>query len=349
MAGTARRPGILPPNGIVGICRIYNDGDVIFANLSRLADYGIRKFILSDMRSTDNSRAEIERFIKTYKNSTVFVIDDPGREILGSKIATGLSAFAASALDAIWILPFDPDDFLWISPQITVDLTEGDIDYIRLPWLQVHPKCLEGGTIKEWLDREHLDHVVKLNVSPGKVIVRWRADLVIERGHHWLHSKSGRVLKGIRGDDIGAAMTHIPMRSPQQLLEKMKLQAEAEKIVRGEFHKTLYSTIAVMLARNQTDWLVALIEAIWRRDQLGFGALCAEQSIDPQQFGYLADLVFNDPFNFRPPDGANWLAINKAPRMFTYRRKDSAKPQRVGMATRMHAAMLRMQGYVRAS
>jgi hypothetical protein len=349
MASEAGPPGILSSDRIVGVCRILNDGDVIFANLSRLADYGIRKFILSDMQSSDNSRAEIQRFAQTRKDATVFIIDDPGRDILGSKIATGLAALAASALDAVWVLPFDPDDFFWIAPGARIDLDEANVDYIRLPWLQVHPQSLDGTTIVQWLGRDRLEQVVKLTVAPGKVLVKWRDDLVIERGHHWLHSKLNRVLKSVRGDDIGAAMVHIPMRSREQILEKIQLQVAAEKIVRGEFQKTTYSTIAAMTERDGTNCLVALIDAMWRKDQAKFLALCQHHSLDPKQFGYMSDLILRDGYSFEPPDGRNWQPIETAPKFSNYRRKDAVRQQKVPVSTRLHAALLRIRGYRRAS
>jgi hypothetical protein len=341
---------ILPPDYVVGVGRIYNDADVIFANLSRLAAYGVRKFILSDMQSDDSSRAEIERFAKAHSDLTVFIIDDPGREILVSKVVTGLAALAAKALDALWIIPFDPDDFLWLAPGVTLDLADTDIDFIRLPWFQVHGKHIEGTTVQQWLARDQLDEVVRLTVSPGKMMFKWRDDLVIERGHHWIHSKTGRILKGVNGDDIGAAMAHIPIRSPSQLLSKLRLQAAAENVVvRGEVHKTHYTTIAAMLEQDGTSALDELIDAVWRRDQNAFQALCKERLINPRQFGYLSDLVLRESLTFHPPNGTGWQSLDKAPRIFTYRRKDSVKKQRIALYTRLQAALLRMRGYSRAS
>jgi hypothetical protein len=341
--------GIRPSDRVVGICRVLNDGDVIFSNLAHLASYGIRKFIVSDMQSRDNTRAEIQRFAQLNKEVTVFIVDDPGVEILGSKYFTGLAAFAALSLDAAWIIPFDADDFLWLAANVTLDLGAADIDYILLPWLQVHPAGFDRTPIAELLSGNELPTVVKLAVSPGKMLFRWREDLVIERGHHWLHSKKSRVLRGVRGDDIGAAMVHFPIRSREQFLRKIQSGAAAEKRSRGTVHGTHHSALGSTLDNEGEAFVAALIDAMWRRDRVGFEALCAERAVDASQFGYLSDLVLQDEYEFRLPDGcANWHSIAAAQKTLAFRRKDRETKHRVDLTTRLRIALLRMRGYKRA-
>jgi hypothetical protein len=350
MNDTAGARSILPSEQIVGICRVLNDGDIIFSNLSHLAGYGVRKFIVSDMQSRDNTRAEIERFASLTPDATVFIVDDPGYNILGSKVFTGLSAFAASALDATWIIPFDADDFLWLAPDVRLDLRAADIDYILLPWLQVHPAGFETASIAGFLDRGQLEPVVKLAVSPGKMIFRWRDDLVIERGHHWLHSKNARVLRGVRGEDIGAAMAHFPIRSRQQFLRKIQSGAAAEIRAKGTVHVTHHSALGTTLDREGEAFVTALIDAMWRRDRAVFETLCAERSVDARQFGYLSDLVLRDSFDFRPPVNAhNWRSLDGAQKILAFRRKDRETKHKVDLSTRLHVAFLRMRGYERSS
>jgi hypothetical protein len=333
---------------VVGICRVINDDDVIFTNLNRLADYGISKFIVSDMQSGDNTRAEIKRFAQR-RGLTVFIIDDPGREILGSKVFTGLAAFAASALDVTWILPIDADDFLWVAPNVSIDLAALDVDFVLMPWLQVHPASLDGTTITDLLGRDRLDNVVRLAVSPGKVMVRWRDDVVIERGHHWVHSKSGRVLTGLRGEDIGMTMAHIPIRSTERFVGKIRTGAAAEKAATGRAHATHHSTLGQTLEREGAAYLESLLDAMWRRDRSDFLKLCASRGLDPRQFGYVSDLVLCDSGEFMPPGGGRWQVTELAQRIFAFRRKDRDTKHRVDVATRLQVALLRMKGYARAS
>jgi Glycosyl transferase family 2 len=347
-AASAR--AIFPSERVVGICRVLNDGDIIFANLTQLAKYGISKFIVSDMQSQDGTRAEIQRFAALNPDLTVFVVDDPGVNILGSKFFTGLSAFAAISLNATWIIPFDADDFLWLAPNVTLDLSAADIDYILLPWLQVHPSGFETTPIAEVLDGDRPPTVIKLAISPGKMIFRWSEDLVIERGHHWLHSNKSRVLRGVKGEEIGAAMLHFPIRSRDQFLRKIQSGAAAEKRSRGTVHSTHHSALGATLDRQGEAFIASLVDAMWRRDRIGFAALCAERSVDPSQFGYLSDLVLRDRYDFRPPvDSPNWRSLAGAQKTLAFRRKDRETKHKIDLATRLRVALLRMRGYVRVT
>ncbi len=340
--------GFIAADRIVGICRVVNDGDVIFANLSRLADYGMTKFIVSDLKSSDETRAEIERFAGR-PGIRVFIIDDPGKDILGSKFFTGMASFAAGAFDATWILPFDADDFLWLAPEVQLDFANLGVDFILLPWLQMHPASFEDTTIVARLARPQLDEVTRLSVAPGKVLVRWQEDLVIERGHHWVHSKNGRVLKGLRGEDIGLTMAHVPIRSPARFIGKIKGGAAAERLapgVRGTHHSALGQT----LEQAGAGFLESLVDAMWRRDRGTFLALCASRALDPHQFGYLSDLALRDSGRFLPPDGAStWQPADSARRILAFRRKDRDTKHRIDVATRLQVALLRLKGYARAS
>jgi len=341
--------GFSAADRIVGICRVVNDGDVIFANLTRLADYGMTKFIVSDMKSNDETRAEIDRFA-TRAGVSVFVIDDPGKDFLGSKFFTAMAGFAAGAFDATWILPFDADDFLWLDPQVRLDFASLDVDFILLPWLQMHPASFEGTTILERLARPRLDEVVRLSVAPGKVLVRWQEDLVIERGHHWVHSKSGRILKGLRGEDIGLTMAHVPIRSRARFIGKIKGGAAAERLAGPGLRTTHHSALGQTLEDAGPAFLESLVEAMWQRDRAAFLALCASRGLDPQQFGYLSDLVLRDSGRFLPPDGAaTWQPAASARRILAFRRKDRDTKHRVDVATRLQVALLRLKGYARAS
>jgi hypothetical protein len=334
---------------VVGICRIINDGDVIFANLNRLASLGISKFIISDMQSSDNTRAEIERFAKR-QAVKVFIIDDPDREVLGSKMFTGLAAFAATALGSTWILPFDADDFLWIAPSASINLNELDVDFILLPWLQLHPASLDNTSIEALLGGDRLASVVRPNASPGKIMVRWRDDMVIERGQHWAHSKSGRVLIGVRGEDIGATMVHIPIRSSERFIGKVTTGARAEKVATGLTHVTHHSALGQTLEREGRPFLESLIDAMWRRDKKSFLDLCHSRKLDPKQYGYLSDLALLESIEFLPPaDRGKWLGVDTAQRILAFRRKDRDTKHRVDVTTRLRVALLRMRGYSRAS
>jgi len=341
--------GLIAADRIVGICRVVNDGDVIFANLSRLADYGMTKFIVSDMKSSDDTRAEIERFAGR-AGVSVFVIDDPGKDILGSKFFTAMAGFAASALDATWILPFDADDFLWLAPEVQLDFANLEVDFILLPWLQMHPASFEGTTIVARLARPHLDEVTRLSVAPGKVLVRWQEDLVIERGHHWVHSKSGRILKGLRGEDIGLTMAHVPIRSRARFIGKIKGGAAAERLAGPAARGTHHSALGQTLEAAGAGFLDSLVDAMWRRDRAAFLALCASRALDPQQFGYLSDLVLRDSGGFLPPGGAaTWQPADSAQRILAFRRKDRDTKHRIDVTTRLQVALLRLKGYARAS
>jgi hypothetical protein len=339
------RSGLSPSNRVAGVCRVINDGDIIFANLSQLAKYGVRKFVVSDMRSHDNTRAEVERFASANPDATVFIVDDPGYNILGSKIFTGLSAFAAHALEVSWIVPFDADDILWLAPNVTLDLEGADIDYVLLPWLQVHPAAFAAKGIADYLNRDHLGSVVELAVSPGKMMFRWAADLVIERGHHWLHSTNGRVLRGVRGAEVGAAMAHFPIRTAEQFLAKISSGAAAEKRAQGSAHATHHSALGTILQKDGEQAISRLIDAMWRKDQISFQTLCAQQSVDPRQLSYLSDLVMRDGFDFRGSrEGTSCRSLSDARKILSYRRKDNSAKLRVDVSTRLHVALLRALG-----
>jgi hypothetical protein len=341
--------GIFPPGRVVGICRIVNDGDVIFTNLMRLAATGITKFVISDLRSTDNTGEEIRRFRAERPDVIVYVVDDPGHHILASKVLTGLAALAARVLDTDWVVPFDADDFVWLAPGVGLPLDQVDVDFIMLPWLQLHPSALEGRTIQKVLDDDRLADVY-YSGGPGKVILKWKDDLIIERGQHWLHSTTGRVLTGVRGDEIGAAMVHVPIRSQEQFTRKIRLVGAVEKAARDRLNLTHHSSLGTILAADsgQED-LNALLDAMWSRDQTSFVRLCKTLALEPNSLAYLSTLAFGEPCDFKP-EGSNrqWASISTAQKIVAFRRKDRDTKHKVDVLTRLQVALMRMRGYARA-
>lgn len=298
---------------ITAVSVIRNEEDIIGENLEHLRSYGISNFVISDNNSSDKTLALIREFALTNRAANVVILEDPVRCHTQSRKMTALSCVASGYFGTDWILPFDADDFFWLSPGPLIKL-DGDIDFIRLPWLQAHPLEHPLNDIRRsWIERHSIAALTR--TSHPKVVYRWKRNRYLADGSHSVHGSGPRPLRGVDGADLGMCFVHYPVRSAEQFRSKFIHGASAlptdEKSAGVGYH---WRGVAQIL-RNHDD-RDGLFNAFWKRDLAGFERICATHGIDPKALAYIYDMLIGTRFTF--PD-RQLKDVQHAARLWAFR------------------------------
>jgi hypothetical protein len=287
----------LPWDKIAAISLIKNEVDVIALNLQHLFDCGVRNFAIADNGSTDTTLNVIRQFATEAPTATIFVLNDPIPAHLQSKKITALSAFAASYFRSEWILPFDADDFFWVSPGPRIDLDGLDADFVRLPWLQLHPAFVPLVDLAKLLQEPRLPNVIKSRFP--KMLFRYSDNIIVGEGNHGVDHRFGKLLRGVNGADAGLGMAHYPLRTQQQLERKFADGATA--LEAGKLHQEVgyHWRPGAILAKSTNESGGSLLWSIFmERDATKFSAFCAEHGVDPVSLAYLWEMISKKPETF---------------------------------------------------
>ncbi|WRH68634.1 MAG: glycosyltransferase family 2 protein [Planktothrix sp. GU0601_MAG3] len=220
---------------IAGVSMFKDEGDIAYANLTWHYQLGIKRFVVLDNLSSDNTAGEIRRFANDYSDAQVYLVEDREVAYYQSRKMTAAAEFAHRMWGTEWIFPFDADEFLcsYRAPLDIILQTLGKEHIcIRFPYQQYILRSfyenLEPNPIKR------MTHRIKGNYYQGtKVMVRWQAGMTIAQGNHELYFNDQTIPASINGEDIGLVLKHYPFRSKEHFRRKIINGANAYKSASG--------------------------------------------------------------------------------------------------------------------
>jgi hypothetical protein len=209
-----RRPRAADPRGAVwAVAMVKNEADIVGATVRHLLEQGVDRVLVVDNRSTDSTRELLTG------------LAGDGRVILGEDLETAYLQAAKMTLlvryaarhGASWVVPFDADE-LWFAPELRLAdfLRASDAMVARADIYNVFPNG-DGG----W----------RLDPTPHelrKVAYRPHPMALLQMGNHWT-SRAGVI-------DTRLRIAHVPWRSQEQLVRKLRQGAVAFSSLPAESH-----------------------------------------------------------------------------------------------------------------
>jgi hypothetical protein len=212
---------------------VKDEGDVIYASLAASYRNGLRKFVISDNLSSDNTRGEIERFSRDNPECIVYVITDPVVGYYQAAKMTALARFAATVFSGIgapvdWVFALDADEILFASDS-RYDLFEiinGPASekkkilayyFCNASSSELHEE-IDPKADLEW----HFDYFSTYHGSPvRKVAFRFNEAAYLEQGNHFCSGCVTDYDQLLVGAEFGLVLKHFPIRSITHIEKKI--------------------------------------------------------------------------------------------------------------------------------
>jgi hypothetical protein len=202
------------------IMMVKDECDVIDVNLRHLYRLGVRRFVISDNNSSDDTLSLIEEFRRYAWSAEVIIVQDHILRYTQSEKTTGLMLLASQFWrDCGWVFPIDADEFLIAEKGLSVlDEIEPDVNVIvigkALHSLSVHNER-QASHQRAWLEKMPTRN--ELGGAPPNVALRPRSDYVIAQGNHFVVAED---LLHIPGLSLGLHFREFPIRSFEQFRRK---------------------------------------------------------------------------------------------------------------------------------
>ncbi len=204
------------------VMMVKDEADIIGENLSWLYYTGLRRFVLLDNGSTDNTSVIIERFRRAYRDTEVLVLKDPLIRYMQAEKTTGLFRLAISIWpDIRWVIPADADEFLIAEQGYEVlDENSSRVDAISIPKV-IHFRR-EDSVATEASVMGRMDYRSPLFCVPPKIIARNNLFITITQGNHKVRLVDDRGPVYASGLKLGLYYREFPTRSFQHFLCKIR-------------------------------------------------------------------------------------------------------------------------------
>lgn len=207
---------------VAGVTMFKDEEDVAYHNLVWHYNMGIKRFVIMDNLSSDNTASEVRRFANDYLDAQVYLIEDPEVGYYQSRKMTAAAEFAYKMWGAEWILPFDADEILcsFRSPVHTVIESLGKEHIaLSLPYKVHVMRSFDDSS--ETNPFKRMAYRTQSDVHQGaKVIIRWQSGMIIGQGNHNV-TIDGKSVPITKGTDLGLALRHYPFRSKEHIRQKV--------------------------------------------------------------------------------------------------------------------------------
>ncbi|GBQ23668.1 hypothetical protein AA12717_1559 [Gluconacetobacter sacchari DSM 12717] len=211
------------------VVMVKDEGDIIGENLTWLHHIGIRRFIVLNNGSTDDTGEILKRFNTIHKDVELLVLSDPLVRYMQAEKTTGLYRLAISIWpDIRWVIPVDADEFLIAEHGIAVlDKIDSRFDAVSIPkTIHFRNKDLSCNGSSS-MQRMNLRS--PLFVVPPKIIGRNNLFMAIEQGNHKINLVDNRAPVYIGGFQFGLYYREFPIRSFSHFLRKIANGGKAIK------------------------------------------------------------------------------------------------------------------------
>lgn len=207
--------------GAAAVMMVKDEGDIIGENLTWLYRSGIRRLIVLNNGSTDDTGEILKRFARHYRDAELLVLNDPLVRYMQAEKTTGLYRFAISIWpDIRWVLPIDADEFLIAERGIAIlDDIDPRVDAVSIPKvIHFRNRAIADGTrsVMQIMNLRSPPFLV-----PPKIVVRNNLFMTIGQGNHKVRLVDDRAPVYIGGFQFGLYYREFPTRSFPQLLRKI--------------------------------------------------------------------------------------------------------------------------------
>lgn len=203
-------PSTLRTTGAWAVAMVRNEGDIIATTVRHLLDQDLARVVVVDNGSTDDTLDVLQ----SLREPRLVIGRDREPGYYQAAKMTELSRWAARH-GAQWVVPFDADE-LWSAPHTTVGRH-----------LASCPAAVARADIHNAFRSEDPDRwrVERMPDPMRKVAFRPHLLAILDTGNHWV-SRPGDVCTGL-------TLLHLPWRSREQLIRKLRQGAAAIAAVDG--------------------------------------------------------------------------------------------------------------------
>ena len=218
---------------VAAIMMVKDEADIIGLNLCWLYHQGVRRFVVTDNGSTDETRDALVAFRAARADAELVIVDDPLVSFVQSRKTTGMFRLAASLwADLEWVFPLDADEFL-VAGRGFGALFElpGQIEAVTIPKV-VHVRHRMGGEVETVLGR--MGWRTPVFAVPPKSAVRASLDLTVGPGNHAIGRRDGEAPLYRGGLGLGLYCREFQTRSFEHLVRKVVNGGRAVRQARAE-------------------------------------------------------------------------------------------------------------------
>jgi len=202
---------------------IKDEGDIIYPHLRWHYRLGLRKFVVLNNGSTDDTVVRVREFQADFGDAVVYLIDDPVAGHYQSRKITAAARFARAMFGVDWVIPLDGDELLSVHGRSLGDaltaIAAAGYDYAVVHCCDYCMTAADQSGQGDPLKRLRYRQTV-FTPTP-KVLVRFRDGFRIEDGMHGVQAADDRRLWGISGLQQGLVIRHFPFRSREQIRRKI--------------------------------------------------------------------------------------------------------------------------------
>jgi hypothetical protein len=215
---------------------VRDEADIVDAQIAFHLDAGVDFVVATDNRSEDETTATLERYERA---GVLHLIREPGDDLRQTEWVSRMARFAATELDADWVLNTDADEFWWFrGPGLreALEAVPERFGVLRGAWRNFvprpdgHPFFAERMTVRLAAPAFH-PHPLTTHYKSAH---RATADVRVGRGNH---EAFGEGLVPLRGW-FPIEVLHFPVRSLEHCRRKyvtqfVALERNAEKGIAG--------------------------------------------------------------------------------------------------------------------
>lgn len=207
--------------GAAVVMMVKDEADIIAENLTWLYHTGIRRLVVLNNGSTDETGEILKRFGRLYNDVELLVLNDPLVRYMQAEKTTGLCRLAISVWpDIRWVIPIDADEFLIAERGIHIlDEIDMHFDVVSIPKV-IH---FRNQDMRD--ENRSVMHRMNLRsppfVVPPKSIGRNNLFMTIGQGNHKVRFIDDRPPVYIGGFQFGLYYREFPTRSFSQFLRKV--------------------------------------------------------------------------------------------------------------------------------
>lgn len=205
------------------IMMVKDEGDVIGANIDTLHRLGIRRFLILDNASSDQTGAILRAKRTDYPESEIILVDDPTLRYTQSEKTTGLMRMALGFWPAVqWVFPIDADEFLCCEGGLArLAEVPATADVILIQKVN----HFLAGVVRSEEQERHFSRAMPwrthLGRQPPKVALRPDARLSIAPGNHAVLTEDAASLRHVPGLHFGFYYREFQFRSFGQFKSKV--------------------------------------------------------------------------------------------------------------------------------
>ena len=215
-----------PLPSLAALTLVKDEADVIGLNLEWLHSLGVRRFVIIDNGSTDETLGAISRFaVRHREDAEVEVLVDTTLAYLQAAKMTSACRHAIERWpDLAWLLPFDADEFVQarhgLQALLSVPAHVEAVTVLRV--IHFRPVGAADPDGLGWRDLAAMSVRSGAFAVPPKVFLRATGRLDLGKGNHWAQPTAGESVRYEGGLAYGLFIREFQTRSFAQFHSKVR-------------------------------------------------------------------------------------------------------------------------------